>query len=43
MCKSHYVAEFRDDFKIESSKKPAYNPEDLVDFWSFVKKELNLG
>jgi hypothetical protein len=37
------MSEFREDFKTIVSKKKTYAPEDLVDFWTFVKKELNIG
>jgi hypothetical protein len=36
------MLEFRGDFKAVVNKKKIYAPEDLVDFWTFVKKELNL-
>jgi hypothetical protein len=37
------MLEFKGDFKVVASKKKTYAPEDLVDFWTFVQKELNLG
>jgi len=38
------MLQFRGKFGTAPKAQPkTYNPEDLADFWSFVKAELNIG
>jgi hypothetical protein len=42
LCKNCYMKSFRDKFG-ELRTTNEYSEDDLKDFWSFVKKELNIG
>lgn len=43
MCKPHYMASNRSDFKAGVVLKPKAPEMDMDDFWEFVKKELKIG